>query len=106
MGAIVGALASLGTWAAGLLAARFGYKIALAFAVLAVYSTIYGVATVALSGLVATIPQSGFTAQALQFFPDTWAVSTAASASLGTAAVMRSIELWRQAVGAISQVSS
>jgi hypothetical protein len=96
--AIVQSIASLGVWAAGLLAARWGYKVALAGAILTVYLAVYAGSVAVLAGFGALIPSNPFTAGALQFFPDSWAVNTAMSASLGTAALMRTFAFWRGSV--------
>lgn len=106
MFAIVNALAGIGSWLGGLLVAHFGYKVALAASILAVYLTVYGVSVGLLSGFVALIPANGFTAQALQFFPDSWAVTTAATASLGTAAILKTLDTWKAATGAMVRVAS
>ena len=105
MFAIVSALGSIGSWIGGLLVAQFGYRVALAGAVLACYATVFAVIAGALAAVNALIPVNPFTAMSLQFFPDSWAVSTAATASLGTAAVVRSIEFWREAMGAVTRVA-
>ena len=83
-----------------------GYKVALAAAILAVYISVYSASIGLLAGFVFLIPANGFTAAALQFFPDTWAVTTAMTSSLGTAAILKTLDTWRAATGAMVRAAS
>ena len=103
MFAIVNVLSGIGSWAGAMLMAHFGYKVAIAGAILSVYTACYVAILALLAGLSAAIPANNFTAIALQFFPDAWAVNTAVSSSLGTAALLKTLDTWRSATTAITK---
>jgi hypothetical protein len=103
---IVQALGSFGAWAAGLVAARWGYKVALIAAVLAVYAAVWAAMIAALAALIALIPAPPFVAFVLQFFPSPGAVSVAVSAYFGTMATLRSLEYWRIVSGLAARIGS
>lgn len=103
---IVNALAGISTWVGGLLAARFGYKLAVAASVLTMYVTVFGALALAISGLLALIPVNPFTTLGMQFLPDAWAIKTGVTASLGSAVVVRSLDLWKGAYNSVAKVSA
>lgn len=104
--AILNGLTGLGVWAAGLVAARWGYKVALVAAVVAVYVAVWAAMALALAALIALIPSSPFSAFLLQFFPSAAAVSVACGAYFGTMATMRSLEYWKAVTGIAAKVGS
>jgi len=101
------ALSGLGAWAAGIVAAKWGYKVALVAAVVAVYVAVWaamGVALVAMINLIPSFPVSSLFL--LQFFPSRLSISVAASAYFGTLALMRSLDYWRLVTGLAARVGS
>lgn len=102
--AILQGLGALGAWAAGLVAAKWGYKIALVAAVLAVYVAVWAAMLAAISVLVAAIPSSPLPAFTVQFFPSRGAVAAAVSMYFGTMATMRSLDYWRLATGLAARI--
>jgi len=102
--AILQGLGSLGAWAAGLVAAKWGYKVALVAAVLAVYAAVWAAFAAALAGLVALLPSYAFSDFVLQFFPSRAAVTLSASAYLGTLATLRSLDYWKAVTGLAAKV--
>jgi len=99
-------LGSLGAWAASLVAARWGYKVALVAAVVSVYGAVWAAMALALAALVALMPASPFSAFLLQFFPSSAAVATACGAYFGTMATIRSLEYWKAVTGIAARVGS
>lgn len=99
-------LTGLGAWMAGIVAAKWGYKVALVAAVVAVYVAVWAAILALLAGLVALIPPFGFSAFLLQFFPSSAAIATAVSAYYGTLATLRSLEYWKAVTGLAAKVGS
>jgi len=103
---IVQALGSLGGWFAGLVAAQWGYKVALVAAVLSVYAAVWAAMIAAVAVLVGLMPDNVFSEFLLQFFPSRTAISTAASAYFGSLATMRSLDYWKAATGLAARIAS
>lgn len=104
--AILQGLGSIGAWAAGLVAARWGYKVALVAAVVAVYVAVWAAIGVALASMIALIPSFPASDFLLQFFPSRSAISTACAAYFGTLALMRSLDYWRLVTGLAARVGA
>ena len=104
--AIVNGLGALGAWAAGLVAVKWGYKVALVAAIVAVYVTVWVAIAAVLAALVALLPASPFGSFLLQFFPTTAAVSAACGAYFGTMATLRSLEYWKAVSGIAAKVGA
>lgn len=104
--AILQGLSSLGAWAAGLAAAKWGYKVALVAAIVAVYATVWTAIIALISALIALLPSYTFSDFLLQFFPSRSAITTASTAYLGTMATMRSFDYWKAVTGLAAKVGS
>ena len=104
--AILQGLGSLGAWAAGIVAAKWGYKVALVAAVVAVYVAVWAAMAAAFVALVALIPTFPASAFLLQFFPARSAIAVAVSAYFGTLALMRSWDYWRLVTGLAAKVGA
>lgn len=104
--AILQGLGSIGAWAAGLVAARWGYKVALVAAVVAVYLAVYAAIGLALAALISLIPSMPVSSFLLQFFPSRLSISVAVSAYFGTMALMRSLDYWRLVTGLAAKVGA
>lgn len=102
----IGAIATLILPALTQIAARWGYKVALVAAVVAMYTACWGAVLVLLVAAKSALPSSPFSGAAMQFFPSTHAVTSGASLYLGTLATLKWWQYFRLAFGVAAKVGA
>lgn len=102
----IGALATLILPALTQIAARWGYKVALVAAVVAMYTGCWVAILALLAAAKTMLPATPFTAVALQFFPSASTVTSGASLYLGTLATLKWWQYFRLAFGVAAKVGS
>lgn len=102
----LGALVSLLVPVLTQIAARWGYKIAMVAAVVALHTACWAAMLALLSASKSLLPASPFTAQMMQFFPSRSVVAAGAGLYLGTVATMKWWTYLRLAFGVAAKVGA
>lgn len=102
----IGALVALGVWVIKEFAAKWGYKVALIAAVVAVYSAAFAAILVLLAAAGSAIPSSPLPAFVIQFFPSSAAVASAVSLYYGTMATLRGWDYFKMVSGVAAKIAS
>lgn len=102
----IGALTALGVWIIKEIAAKWGYKVALVAAIVAVYVAAWAAIAVALSASLGLIPSMPLVAVAVQFLPSKSVVVAGAAMFLGTMATLKSWDYFRMVSGVAAKVAS
>lgn len=105
MGALISVFGSFITWVGGYFAAKWGVKVAIAASVVTTYAAMWAAFLAAISALALLLPDSGFPAFLLQFFPSASAISTATAAYYGSMMAKRSFDFWRSSFGLVAKIA-
>lgn len=102
----IGALVTLGVFLIKELAAKWGYKVALIAAVVAVYVAAWAAIGLALTATLALIPAHPIVEGARMFFPAKSACITAAAIFYGTMATLKSWDYFRLVAGVAAKIGA
>jgi len=103
---LVSLLGNLGLLFGGQIALKYGMKLALIAAVLAVFAACWAAMMLLVQSATAVIPFSPLTTFAVQFLPSSTAVSTGVGIVFTTMTTLRSLEFWRMSFGVTSKIAA
>lgn len=103
---IIGVLGNIGLLLGGQVAARFGMKVAVIAAVLAVFATIWTAAMALVSGAIALIPASPLSAFAFGLLPSSAVISAGIGLVFTTMTVLKALDWWKQSFSVAAGIAA
>jgi len=103
---LVGLLGNIGLLLGGQIAAKYGLKLGIIAAVLAVFAACWVAMMLIITTVSGLLPASPLTGFSLQFLPSDSVVSAGVGIVFSTMVTLRSLEFWRMSFGVTSKIAA